>query len=185
MMLSRLFILIFLSTFLFTSCDENKKGCTDARATNYDSDAKEDDGTCDYADPAGTKVDTLGSTCALNHGIDFSTGVVSCQTCDSTNMTGTDIIFTVDAFKTTTTLMNCFGDNDLGIVGVGQVCCLGEIYNVPSIGYSTSSAAARTGGYVVRTREGNYARFWVRDWTYNASGGSIRGAIIKWQYPFN
>jgi len=54
MKFSRLFLAtITLSLGLFSvSCQ--KEGCTDQTATNYDSDAKKDDGSCDYADSEGT-----------------------------------------------------------------------------------------------------------------------------------
>jgi len=51
-MASRYFILIFFyltSIFLFQSC--KKKGCTDADAINFDSEAKKNNGTCEYPTP--------------------------------------------------------------------------------------------------------------------------------------
>jgi hypothetical protein len=53
-----LFNIVAISCFtlLFISCskDEDKKGCTDITATNFDNLAIEDDGTCEYADTAFT-----------------------------------------------------------------------------------------------------------------------------------
>ena len=44
------FIPIIISLFFFTSCekDEEINGCTDAAAVNYDSNATNDDGSCQY-----------------------------------------------------------------------------------------------------------------------------------------
>jgi hypothetical protein len=47
MKITKIFLLTFLLGVLaITSCQ--KKGCTDTSATNYDSDAKDDDGTCTF-----------------------------------------------------------------------------------------------------------------------------------------
>lgn len=43
-----LFLLLLASTFSFTSCKQ--KGCTDPLATNYNSAARDDDGSCVYPD---------------------------------------------------------------------------------------------------------------------------------------
>jgi len=48
--MKRIFVLFFvgvLATMSFNSC--KKKGCTDETAINYDSDAKKDDGSCEYS----------------------------------------------------------------------------------------------------------------------------------------
>lgn len=46
-MKNKLFLLAFVfSSVLFSSC--SKEGCTDPVATNYSSEADEDDGTCNY-----------------------------------------------------------------------------------------------------------------------------------------
>lgn len=47
---SILFVAIALLSLLGTGCKKDKiKGCTNASATNYDSDAQEDDGSCSYS----------------------------------------------------------------------------------------------------------------------------------------
>ncbi|MEZ4720400.1 MAG: hypothetical protein R2813_00820 [Flavobacteriales bacterium] len=38
-----------MAAFTFSSC--KKEGCMDETATNYDAEAKKDDGNCEYADP--------------------------------------------------------------------------------------------------------------------------------------
>ncbi|HHG83674.1 MAG TPA: hypothetical protein ENJ82_02900, partial [Bacteroidetes bacterium] len=40
------FLLFIMSTLAVTTTGCNKKGCTDPLSTNYDPDAKEDNGTC-------------------------------------------------------------------------------------------------------------------------------------------
>lgn len=47
------FLLIAVVGLGFTGC--KKKGCTDSTATNYDSKAKKDDGSCTYATPSPAK----------------------------------------------------------------------------------------------------------------------------------
>lgn len=42
-------LLILLASLAIAPGCSTKKGCTDAAATNYDSDAKDDDGSCTYA----------------------------------------------------------------------------------------------------------------------------------------
>ncbi len=43
------FFLLTLSTGLLLTGCKKEEGCTDSTATNYDADAEEDDGTCEYA----------------------------------------------------------------------------------------------------------------------------------------
>ena len=43
-----LYLSIFFSLFLFTSCEKEVDGCTDSDAINYASDATNDDGSCLY-----------------------------------------------------------------------------------------------------------------------------------------
>jgi len=42
------YILLLTFSFTFYSCSKSTEGCTNPRATNYNPDAKEDDGTCSY-----------------------------------------------------------------------------------------------------------------------------------------
>ena len=42
-------LMAFVLTLAISGCQ--REGCTDPKATNYDSDAKKDNGTCVYADP--------------------------------------------------------------------------------------------------------------------------------------
>lgn len=44
--MKKIFLMLFVAGVTFTSC--KKEGCTDATATNYDSKAKKDNGTCAY-----------------------------------------------------------------------------------------------------------------------------------------
>ena len=43
-----LILFSIFSVLFFTSCNKDLPGCTDSTASNYDSDATEDDGSCEY-----------------------------------------------------------------------------------------------------------------------------------------
>lgn len=79
--------LLALSSITVTSC--KSEGCTDSMATNFDADAKKDDGTCEYATvETATLYERLGGIDAITLVVDkFLENVVgneelSCSTCD-------------------------------------------------------------------------------------------------------
>ena len=83
-----------LLLFSLPACFLDKEGCTDPNAVNYDSKAENDDGTCEYADPAGTQFITIMKRCVDDNAIDFSAGIVECDTCvGPPNDRGTDIFY--------------------------------------------------------------------------------------------
>lgn len=47
----KLGVLLLTAAFTMTAVSCKKEGCTDETATNYDADAKKDDGSCEYPDP--------------------------------------------------------------------------------------------------------------------------------------
>jgi len=49
MMISKIFSLLFIVFFLFVAPSCKKKGCTNPNASNYDSTASKDDGSCVYS----------------------------------------------------------------------------------------------------------------------------------------
>lgn len=77
--LSKFFIAISLLVItVFSSCgDEDRKGCTDPEATNYNVLAKEDDGTCEYLDSSFT----IYSNNALGYWGSPATGSFSVGAC--------------------------------------------------------------------------------------------------------
>ena len=73
------------------------------------------------------------------------------------------------------------------IIDIGEVNGLGNVRNAPESGYYDEIAAIKGHGYIGRheymySSEYKYIRFYVVD--YISSGSSIRGMVIKYQYPF-
>ena len=64
-------------TFAIAGCQ--REGCTDPKATNYDSDAKKDNGTCVYADPEPQPEPTKVITIDWN----WNTGIWKQLNCDT------------------------------------------------------------------------------------------------------
>ncbi|MAW83237.1 MAG: hypothetical protein CL832_02150, partial [Crocinitomicaceae bacterium] len=61
--MKKLTVLIF-SIVLLGSCDKDVEGCTDINATNYNSDATVDDGSCEYegcTDPLASNYDPIAT----------------------------------------------------------------------------------------------------------------------------
>lgn len=47
-------VCLIMAGLFVTGCEKQKDGCTDSNATNYDSDATDDDGSCVYCYGKGT-----------------------------------------------------------------------------------------------------------------------------------
>lgn len=174
-------LLLSVSATLFQSCI--KKGCTDPNANNYVSSATEDDGTCTYDNPAGMVTTELGEVCIDLNAIDFSTAQTGCDNCnDDTTQYSADIYFDGTHFRIAVA-ETCTGGDLLGIASVGKVSGLGALYTIPAASaFSASQVTARGHGFIARTREGKYARFFLEDYVYDNSN-IVVGAKIHWQYP--
>lgn len=166
--------------FAVSSC---KKGCSDPNASNYDPKVKQDDGTCTYSDPSGSTSITLGIDCATTNGIDFSVGTAECPACDAdTNGVSTDIRFTKNNWEIVAG-DTCWGKDNLAIASVGSICCLGQILEIPTSGFTDKIPPAEKDGYVIKTREGNHARLFLDHFLFD-SFGAVSGAEVRFQYPF-
>jgi len=171
---------MFAFAVLLQSCI--KKGCTDSHANNYVSTATDDDGTCTYDDPAGMVITVLGEECAQQNAIDFSKGTLGCEVCsDDTAQYSADIYFDGTYLRVAKS-DSCSGGSLLQIATTEEIQGLGGIYELPSSGFSSSQVSGVEWGYVVRTREGNYARFIIDDYVYDINN-IVVGIRIKWQYP--
>jgi hypothetical protein len=159
------------------------KGCTDPYANNYSAEATKDDGSCTYDEPQGAQSLVVGVDCASNNGIDFSAGTAECAGCSQdTSATASDVYFTEPVMGIVAG-DSCWGKANLSIVSVGEVCCLGAINEIPGSGFSNQVAPAEGNGYVVKTREGKYARVYIVDFTLD-SYGEVAEAEMRFQYPF-
>lgn len=165
-----------------------KKGCTDPAANNYDANATSDDGFCTYDDPAGTASIVIGKDCTLQNGMDFSKGIVECADCGThMDSTSSDIIYDVTKFLVAFPDSACWGSENLRIISLGLVNDLGAIHKIPdsnNAGWGKTAAPALGHGYVVQTREGKLARFYIRKLVQDAITGAVIGADLKYQYPF-
>jgi len=81
---SSLLLLFVGASLSFTSC--KKKGCTDSKATNYDSEAKKDDESCKFPPPP-----PVVTTCISDNHTGTYTGAGTLLNVPNTNMT---VVFT-------------------------------------------------------------------------------------------
>ena len=90
--MKKIFYITISMGFLFiTSCDK-KKGCTDAAATNYNSNAQQDDGSCTYNNACVKQVVNIGNT-----GIQTATTWDSCHIYHLTNSAPIQAPLTIEA----------------------------------------------------------------------------------------
>ena len=177
-------LLISVSSALLLLLNSCKRvGCTDPDATNYDSKATHEDGTCIYSEPAGAISLTIGRDCASEGGLDFSAAKVECPGCSTDTFAISSDIYFSETKIGIVAGDTCWGKDSLGIVSVGDICCLGEIDEVPASGFVMDVPPAVSHGYVIRTREGKYARLYIDEFIYD-SFGEVVGAKLRVQYPF-
>lgn len=120
------------------------------------------------ADPAGTVTTYIDNNTALA----FSTGSVTTCAIAAGNLYFSPFNFAI-----------CGNNSVDGIIGVGQVSCLGDVTTKPATGYTSQVAVELGFGYVVKLKNGNYARVYAEDWKTTTSGG-VSGVKVKWQYIF-
>jgi hypothetical protein len=112
MKITKIFVLaLLLGVLAMTSCQ--KKGCTDSSATNYSSDAKDDDGTCTFL-PVITLVGDTAVTIAVG-------SVYTDAGANAANQDGTLIIVTTDQTNVNTATTGSYtvtytATNDYGTV---------------------------------------------------------------------
>jgi len=112
MKITKIFLLtLLLGVLAMTSCQ--KKGCTDSSATNYSSDAKDDDGTCTFL-PTITLIGDAAVTIAVG-------SVYTDAGANATNQDGTLIVVTTDQANVNTATTGSYtvtytATNDYGTV---------------------------------------------------------------------
>ncbi len=78
----------------------------------------------------------------------------------------------------------CFFFSRNYIASIGTVKGLGNVSNIPLMGWATSMAVEPTAGYVIYNGDSDsYTRLYVTDWKISTDGGII-GAEVKYQKPF-
>jgi hypothetical protein len=121
-------LVLFIFSIIFSSC--GKKGCTDLLATNYSSESKKDDGSCEYSSPIITLVGP--DTIALCVGEEFSDPGFS-----SEDVFGTDLSSVVNIVNEVNNSIVGFYNISYSVTDInGNVS---EIYRVIDVGICVSS----------------------------------------------
>lgn len=101
--MKKIFYTLFLSLIVIAGC--KKEGCIDSTATNYDSDAKKDDGSCTYA-----STNTGNTNSSTNNG---GTGVGGGTTqVDKCNPSSEEVVINGETWKTKNLNVVVFNNGD-------------------------------------------------------------------------